>query len=364
MKHLFFFLFICSSKLVLSQTDTILVAREKKLFMLLNDTRSAKNNAEKIEKNEIFKDYLHETLLLKGAFSYPFSNLKTIGFVDSPDGLLRIVNWNIEQDDQTQQYHCYLLHQNTKKKIVELSELIDNSMMLPPRPDGILEADNWYGCLYYKIIPIDKGSKTLYTLLGWDGNNSMSTIKLIDALYFIGDNPKLGSPIFKTNDLTLKRVFFEHSKKAVMSLKHEDQYKRIIYDHLSPEAPSLKGFYSFYIPDFTYDAFVLEGNKWVLKEDVIGVNKAVQEKTEVYIKNERTGKMEKKSIDNTWENPEDGNSPDGGSKHTAMTPDMDIKNPITEKNKLDKKVDKRDKRDPSNLNSTLGKNKKRKIIKS
>lgn len=349
---------------VLAQTDTSLIVREKQLASMLTELRAAKTDDEKSEKNEVFKNYLYQTLEQKGAYSYSFSLLKTVGFVDSPDGLLRIVNWNIEQEDQSQVYYCFLMRLDPKKKNIKISELVDNSAMLPPRPDGVLEANDWYGALYYKIVPLEKGSKTLYTLLGWDGNSSMSTIKLIDALYFSGDNPKLGSPVFKVKDVTQKRVFFEHSKKAVMSLKYEDEYKRLIFDHLSPETPSLTGFYSFYIPDFTYDAFVLEGNKWILYEDVIAVNKGEEEKTDVFVKNERTGKVEKKEIKNKWQNPEDEKAPGGGNKHVAVTPDMDVKNPVAEKKELEKKVDKRDKRDPSNLNSTYGTNKKRKKSKS
>lgn len=364
MKHILFFFLTLFTGAVSSQTDTSLVALESQLASQLNELRSAKTDVEKSEKNEVFKSNLYNALQQKGAFSYPFSLLKTVGFVDSPDGQLRIVNWNVEQEDQTQQYFCFLMHLDSKKKQVEISELIDNSAMLPPRPDGVLEASDWYGALYYKIVPLEKGSKTLYTLLGWDGNNSMSTIKLIDALYFSGDNPKLGSPVFKVKDVTQKRVFFEHSKKAVMSLKYEDQYKRLIFDHLSPETPSLTGFYSFYIPDFTYDAFVLENNKWILYEDVIAVNKETEEKTDVFVKNERTGKVEKKEIKNKWQSPDDEKAPGGGNKHVAVTPDMNTKNPVAEKKELEKKVDKKDKRDPSNLNSTYGTNKKRKKSKS
>ncbi len=70
----------------------VLPAREDSLEVFLNDLRAAQNDLEREEKNTLFKNYLRETLREKAAFSYPFSKLKTIGFIDSPDGLLRIVN--------------------------------------------------------------------------------------------------------------------------------------------------------------------------------------------------------------------------------------------------------------------------------
>lgn len=360
MKYSVFIFFILLFSRSFAGEDTSIVVRETRLQVLLDELRSAESDADKQVKNAAFKEYFFETLKTKDAFTYSFTKLKTVGIIDSPDKLLRIVNWNIELEDQSQKYYCYLLHVDEKKKRVELSELIDNSDMFSPRPEGVLEAKDWYGALYYKIIPIEKGAKTVYTLLGWDGNSSMSSIKLIDALYFTGDNPKLGSAIFKTKDATLKRVFYEHSKKTTMSLKYEEQYERIIFDHLSPETPSLKGFYSFYVPDLSYDAFVLDGNKWVLKEDVIGVNNTVNAKTNVYVKNEHSGKVEKKEIKNKWENPQDDKAPGGGSEHIAVTPEKDAQNPVSQKKELDKKVSKKDKRDPGNLNATYGTNKKRK----
>lgn len=351
----FFFLsFLFAQKDTASLYLGALPAREDSLEKLLEHMRAAKDDAEKEERNQIFRDYMRETLKKNAAFSYPFTKLKSVGFIDSPDGQLRIVNWNVEQDDMSQKYYCFLLHYDKKKKTAELSELIDDSYNLPPRPDGILEAKNWYGALYYKIIPMEKGAKTMYTVLGWDGNNSASTIKLIDVLYFAGSTPKLGSPVFKLNSTTAKRIFFEHSKKVSISVKYEPEYDRIIYDHLSPETPALAGFYSFYVPDLSYDALYFKDNKWILKEDVIGVNKSDGEKKEVYVKNERSGKIEKVEIKDKWESPEDASAPAGGSEHKAVLPDSEVKEEEKKKEELEKKVDKKDKRDPNSLNTTVG----------
>ncbi len=215
--------------------------REKQLVLLLNELRSSENNQQKTIANKAFKSYLDSTISLPGAFEYPFSELTTLGSIKSPDNMIRLFNWNVEQDDQTQKYYCYILRFDPKKKEYDKSELIDNSVMLPARPDDILEANQWYGALYYRILPIDKGAKTAYTLLGWDGNTTLSSIKIMDVLYFAGRSPRLGSPVFKQNGETLKRVFFEHSKKTTMYLNYDDQQGRIILDHLSPETPSMKG---------------------------------------------------------------------------------------------------------------------------
>lgn len=351
--------FLCHS--TNAQTDLI-AENESKLSGLLDSLRGAKTDAQRKNVNKEFKKLMDATLKLEGAFTYNFTKLKSVGVIDSPDKMLRIVNWNVEQEDLTHNYFCYLLHFDNKKKTVQINELIDNSFMLPAQPDDILTADNWYGALYYKIIPIDKGSKTMYTLLGWDGATSASNIKLIDVLYFNGNQPKLGSPIFKMKDQTVKRIFFEHSEKAVMSLRFEENYNRIIYDHLSPEAPGLEGFYSFYVPDMSYDALIMNNGKWTLKEDVIGVNpQEGSDKVTVYAINEKTGLPEKTEIKSKWMNPEDSKAPVGGIEHKAVTPEDELKAEEAAKgSKTSKEKKIKDKRDPSQMNSTLGNNKKKK----
>jgi hypothetical protein len=346
---------LCAKKV--SAQDTLMSYREGQLVSLLTDLRAAKDDAEKEEKNTLFLDYFRETLAEKSAYAYPFSQLKTVGIIDSPDGLLRIVNWNIEQDDETQKYCGFVLKKDERKDEILVTELKDNSAELPLRPEEILTADNWYGALYYKIIPIEKGSKTVYTLLGWDGNSSSSNVKLIDVLYFTGSQLKLGSPIFKLKDQVLKRVFYEHSERAVMSLRYEEEYKRIIFDHLSPESPNLKGFYAYYIPDLSYDAFVLDGAKWLLKEDVIGVNPDDEEKMVVFVRNERTGRVEKKTIKKEWENPTDSKSE---IPHVAITPEEQGTDGTNEKKEENPKKIRKDKRDPSKMSTTLGGKKRRK----
>ncbi len=320
--------FICSlffvSLNVFSQSDSLLISKEKELARLLNDLRSAKTDKDKFEKNKIFKTYLEEIIGFPGVFDYPFESLKTLGTIKSDDDLLRLFNWNIELDDHSQKYYCYILRYDTKKKKYFISELIDNSVALPMRPDDVLDANNWYGALYYKLIPIEKGSRTFYTILGMDANNSMSNVKIIDVLYFAGNSPRLGSPIFKNYDETVKRVFFEYSKKAYMSLKYEEQYNRIIFDHLSPETPGMEGYYAYYVPDFSYDSYVLSKNKWYLKEEVVAVNPKSKEKIKVYVQNKRTGKLELKEVDNDWVDPSDEKAPAGPSVHVARTPEGEI----------------------------------------
>lgn len=343
---------------------------EVTLSEMLKDLRSASNNTEKEEKNNLLKIEMEKVLLSEESMTYDFASLTTIGFINSPDKLMRIVNWNVEQDDLTQKYTCFVIHYDKKKKEQFVTELIDNSNGALIQPSEILASNEWYGALYYKIIPVKKGAKTYYTVLGWDYYSMMSQVKLIDVIYITGKTVKIGYPLFKVGKETKKRMFYEHSKKAVMFMNYESDRQRIMMDHLSPESPSMKNFRAYYVPDLSYDAFIFDKKKWVLKEDVIGVNPENKiEKQYVYVKNERTGKIEKKEIDGKWQNPEDPDNPNGSAQHVAVTPESvesEESNINQEKAALDARKNKKDKRDPSTLSSfdpSKKKKKKRKKTK-
>jgi len=298
--------------------------RELVLEQLLAELRLAKNDETKRLANKKFKEELERTILMPNSFDYPFDRLKTLGTITSPDTVFRLFNWNVEQDDLTQKYYCYILKLDARKDRYHLIELIDNSFMLSPRPTEILTADNWYGALYYQIIPIKKNSKTLYTVLGWDGNNSISTIKVIDVLTFTGSSVRLGNPIFRMGKDLHKRIFFEFAKKTTMYMSYESKYERIVFDHLSPEAPSLEGMYSMYLPDLSYDAFVSEKGRWNLVEDIVAINKKDNEYVTISYIDTKTGDVKSKKVKNKWEKPSES--------HVATLPEERIEEDRTKNN--------------------------------
>jgi hypothetical protein len=331
----------------LSQDGTKnMISIEDELEVLLTALRNAENNQEKAVRNTAFKNKLFKALENEQAMTYPFSKLKTVGIINSPDNLVRIFNWNVEQDDYSQQYFCYILRYEERKKEYQIIELEKYNDVMALKPMDILDSKQWYGALYYQIIPFEKGNRDMYTLLGWDGSSSSSNMKIIDVLYFSGNHAKLGSPVFKVGNQTFKRVFYEYSKKSTMSLRWDEKYQRILMDHLSPESPGLAGFYAYYVPDMSYDAFELKSNKWVLKEDVVAVNTKRPEKIEIQAPDSE-GNLKEVKLKNKWIDPSDAESPTGGLGHTAALPEGEETKEKTKTKKTKVKKSK-DKRDPSN----------------
>ncbi len=333
MKFKLSLLLLCATFQLFSQFDYS--NRVAELSFLLDSLRSAKTDDDKSSINDRFSSLMEKTLNEPTIFDYNFAELATIGCIDSPDGEVRIVNWNIEQEDESQRYFAYVLKRDIKKSKHEVFALTHN-VYSELKPEETLDADNWYGALYYKIIPEIKSSKKYYTVLGWNAATKESNMKLIDVISFSGNTLKLGAPIFKIENNTLKRVFFEHSKKVTISLKWEPEYKRIIFDHLSPETPSMIGFYEFYVPDMTYDAFVFEDGKWLLKEDVIGVNKESND-MKVAVINPETGEIELVTKKGEWIDPSSNNG-SVSEKHVPAMPSSNEPKKGKEKKKKEKQT--------------------------
>lgn len=364
MKRFVLISIVLSSFTVNAQTYDVAQA-ETRLFTLLEALRNSTTDADKSTHNTAFKTELKEVLKHTESFIHPFSTLSSVGFINSSDKQVRIVNWNVEQEDKSQRYYGFVQHFDKRGKILEVTELVEDVFGLA-QPDDIVEASSWYGALYYKIIPVKKGSKTIYTVLGWDGNSTVSNIKLVDAMYINGSSVKFGSPIFKIGKEIKKRLFYEHSEEVTMVLRYEEDRQRIMMDHLSPESPSLKGYYSFYVPDLSYDALKYEDSKWVLHEDVVGVNpERSDDPISAYTKDPKTGKLVKRKIKNTWVDPSDAAAPAGGNEHVAATPEETVKTEKSDEPKVKReKGEKKDKRDPSELSIYDGIQKKKRKKRS
>jgi hypothetical protein len=123
------------------------------------------------------------------------------------------------------------------------------------------------------------------------------------------------------------------------------------YFTFPPETPSMKGFYAFYVPDLSYDAFELKNNKWTLKDDIIGVNDESTDKITVSVYDEKTGEVVEKQMKSKWIDPSDENSPAGGNKHIATTPEQED-GINTELTKKEKKAPKDKKKNPESYNPT------------
>lgn len=356
-KSIFIIICILFSQKLISQTHVVsLQELENKLHAVLTDLRKSRDDATIIKINEQFKRDFEEALNLEGAFDYPFSSLTTVGKIYSKDKLVRVISWNVQYEDLSHDYYSFVMKKDDRRDRVSVTELKRQKQNLYAIQHDEIEAENWYGALYYDIIDVQRRNRTYYTLLGYDANNERSSIKLIDVLSFIGSRPRLGAPIFEVNDNIAHRVIFEHSSDATMSLRYDNEREKIIFDHLSPESPTMKEFREFYVPDMSYDAYAWDGRRWLLIEDIIAVNKETSDRINLRAYDAELDTVVQIPAKSKWINPEDETAPVDGGRHRAITPE-DVKNESASKknNKKEKRsrANKRNKKSSGRSNIQL-----------
>ena len=250
---------------------------EDSLTVLFDSIKNSDNDIVKSELNEIIVDVVEEMLYDDNSFNYPFDSLKQIGIIKSHDELLRIYTWNILLSDNTYKYFGFIQYFNKKHKEYSVYQLIDKSAEIEEPERLTLTHDRWYGALYYSVIETKDSRHKYYTLLGWDGNNELTSKKIVETLYFTqSGKPRFGANIFhvitgegrRARKHRQKRIIFEFSSKVSMALHYESKMKMIVFDHLSPSESHLKNKYQYYGPDWSYDALKFEKGKWQYLSDI------------------------------------------------------------------------------------------------
>jgi len=212
---------------------------------------------------------IKQFIVTESSYSHNLDKVPYLGDLRSPDNSFRMITWNVTLRDGTYDYFCFIQMKPVNNDTSIWFELTDHHKSTRRPEYRNLNKDNWYGSLYYSIIPFKKDKKTMYVLLGWEGNNLMSNKKIIECLYFnTKDEPVFGKSLFQTNRINKRRVVFEYSKEAYLMLRYNEKMKSIIFNRLEPSRPELKGIYSFYQPIMIFDAYQYKKGEWVLLEDV------------------------------------------------------------------------------------------------
>lgn len=220
---------------------------------------------ERKNANYAFIKTLVSALKIPNSFLYPFDSVKSISILNSPDNRFRIFSWPVLNGDGSYRFYG-AIQMNTGGNLL-LFPLNDRSSGIKSPEDSVTTNLKWFGAEYYKIVPV-YSPKFYYVLLGWKGNTTKSTKKVIEVLTFKDDKPMLGLPVFDGNGKTRKRVVFEYTRQASMLLRYEPIQNLIVFDHLAPPDPKFKDQKDLYGPDLTYDGYKFKNGRWVYLENL------------------------------------------------------------------------------------------------
>ncbi len=195
--------------------------------------------------------------------------IKNLSVLISDDKKTGIVTWPVLYSDFTFKYFGFVRYYEIDFGRFTVEKLNDKSENIVNPERQILNANNWYGAFYYKMIYKKYKKKKIYVLLGWDGNNDLSNRKIVDVFYLNeNEEPTFGKEIFESENGIKDRLIFEYREGIAMNLNYDKKKDIIIWDHLSPSSPELKGHYEYYGPDLTFDALKFEEGIWKYIPDI------------------------------------------------------------------------------------------------
>ncbi len=228
-------------------------------------TEMYRQNAEeeKYRINGNILDTFSRVLADPRSFCFPFDSLTMIGRIYSPDRLFRMFTWNIPLDDGRHEYFGFLQMRPLNDDSCHVYRLYDRSGKIGDPGSARLSHERWYGALCYKILRTEHEGRIMYPYLALDLNDRLSTKKIIDVLLFSEEgDPVFGSPVFETDDGLQNRVIFAYSARISMVMRYDSTLNMIVFNHLGPIKPSLRGNYTFYGPDLTYDGYAFIDGVW------------------------------------------------------------------------------------------------------
>ncbi|SMC41089.1 hypothetical protein [Pedobacter africanus] len=240
------------------------------LLGLSNAVYTAENDQQRLEANSRFIKTLVSALKTRSSFSYPFDSLKKITVLKSPDNALRLFTWYVPNDDGTYRFFG-TIQMATKDGSLKMFPLIDGTAGIQDN-NQVTGNKNWFGARYYEIIPVKvNGQQPYYVLIGWKGNNSKTSKKVIEILSFDrAEQPVFGKAVFDgaKGSAPKNRMVFEYNKLNSMTLTMDKNVGMIVFDHLAPFTPDMAGNFEFYASDLSFDAYKFSGGRLKLVENV------------------------------------------------------------------------------------------------
>lgn len=255
-------------------------------FSLIKESVS---DEKKIELNRYLISYIREFLITASSFNADYDEIENLSVLKSDDGKLRVYTWNLNYQDGSFQYFGFLQYKTNKG--ISVNFLDDKKYKTDVAVRLYQTCNEWYGALYYEIITKKWNSYTYYTLIGWDGADFLINRKVVEVVYFDRRNtPVFGKKIIKINRTSTGRLVFEYADRATMILRFNQQKDMMVLDHLVPSEPRYNNMFQFYGPDFSYDAFIFRGGKWILQPD-IDPNEAIN-----YKKNSKINSFKRRGV--------------------------------------------------------------------
>lgn len=265
-----FFIAFCATAQVESKG---LLELEEELKTLSWDATKNRDDEQRVAAAESLVAKVQEALSLEGSFTHPFDSVQALSFLHAPDNSFRIVTWQLFVHKNQYRHFGIVQLNDGKNTLIELKDQSDD-IAYPGRKE--LDADRWYGALYYNIKMEDSPEGKMYMLMGYDACNLYQRAKILDVMQIYEGELTFGAPIFELKKVTPPRTrreqpmittlnkyryIMEYSATTAASLNWNPEKEVIQFDHLILTG-GLYGEGKTHVPDGSYEGFKWTGKKY------------------------------------------------------------------------------------------------------
>lgn len=269
MKHIAFLISCCTILLYSAQAQEISIEQQ-----MIDDGRLILEHQEyrkRVAANQRFTASLKSYISQEEGFNDPLKAVANMLRLELGEEV-RIYTW--QMPDSLFNYTRFGLvaaFLDDSMIITELKEVEDIENMQFRK----LNANQWYGAIYYHAIPERKKNPRFYTLLGYAPGKELNE-KIIDVIEIDKKGrPRFGGKIFHIDEFMDKslsqppmRLILKYSGDYAASVRWLEDEELIVMDHLAPPDIKLKGVYRMYGPDMSYDALRWDKKWWYLDKEV------------------------------------------------------------------------------------------------
>ncbi len=178
-----------------------------------------------------------------------------------PNSRIELFTWQVEGNSEFD-YHGFIKYEDGSIEILNREQ----RDILRIRREQFNYA-NWYGAVYYHLIPVDFNQSNYFILFGFAQNSNQEKFRIIEVVSFKNGQVVFGKPIFESLDQDqekelLYRQVIRYSNSASCALKYDEKDSTIIYDHIMNYQDPNEANRTYFYPDGTYEGFEFRNGNW------------------------------------------------------------------------------------------------------
>ncbi len=263
---------------------------QHKLVFYCDVMSNAYNAANRVEAGNEFKKLLMDDLKKEGSFNNTYNDLKWVSIKSDKENTFRIITWQIIGENDIAK--SYGLIQMKAGNIFNLNDNV--TAYTKDLEYEAMDANNWYGSLYYNILETKTDNGKAYLLFGYDNQDKKNKVKIIDVLSFENGKPVFGAEIFKIKEGArpdLKsRILVEYSALANVNCNYNEGLDMIVHDFTVSRMGVAEDGGPAKIPDGTYVGYQWDGKYWKYIEQIAH---QVSSPTEIFYQPKQTEEVKK-----------------------------------------------------------------------